>query len=79
MKPPAQCAYCHIVNFSGSVADLEYFPFVMHTLPALAGHDGSAFSRRHTGQHAKRAENQLAKRQTYSNARFSFYDVTAGE
>ena len=49
------------------------------TLPALAGHDGSAFSRRHTGQHAKRAENQLAKRQTYSNARFSFYDVTAGE
>ena len=49
------------------------------TLPALAGHDGSAFGRRHTGQHAKRAEHQLAKRQTYSNARFSFYDVTAGE
>ncbi|KAI0771948.1 hypothetical protein BD413DRAFT_492670 [Trametes elegans] len=37
VKPPAQCAHCHIVNFSGSVADLEYFPFVMHTLPALAG------------------------------------------
>ncbi|VDB86910.1 unnamed protein product [Peniophora sp. CBMAI 1063] len=49
------------------------------TLPALAGHDGSAFSRRHAGQHAKRGDSQLAKRQTFSNARFSFYDVTAGE
>lgn len=48
-------------------------------LPALAGHDGSAFSRRHAGQHAKRAESQLAKRQTFSNARLSFYDVTTGE
>jgi hypothetical protein len=47
------------------------------SLPVLASHDGSAFSRRHASGLSKRIE--LEKRQTFGNARFSFYDVTAGQ